>query len=1133
MLASAVHSLNGGLSCNTKCSGYKLVTAPWFIGPRQRARGVDKSCDMAQQLVAVDMTKEVYGAWPGPGDGEANTSENQLSRSSVQRTINTPEEFVQSYQEEVDRVRDDAKALPAQLITALLRLGAKLANHPDLGDAEAPLREARERILDSDDSTSYIFESLVFTRVLGSVLQNRGHFDKADELYVSALEITRHSHGREHPWTLELQSNLGCLRIAAGSWYKTQGHVDKARECFDSASILLNNSLRAKMLIFGESHRATLKTKCNIELVSFLLGDLTELETGFSAAMHTMEKLYGPDDSDLKRIAGQLTTIKQQRERHDDASENPENPNVDQKEYDIRPFEDTLIPELPTLERCNDHVDDVEVEQKRTSIGALHTAFDWLYPDWVTPTVRALAWSGDFIKDWTGMDMQTVVEALGFPKWQIFAEWSIVTRREVLLEQAAAGGHCSAVGVLLQSLQGAEQEKLQDKEAILNQAFHRAIESGSIPVVRLFLASGRNPTVVDNAGTPALHKAAQLGLEKVLMELVKNIDDIDVRDGNGDTPLDIALRENHESVIRFLMRRKGALIASMKPATKDSNVESTRKGYDLKVFDKILYTGMNATVVNFHVDLMRNVEEHRVWSGAVEGVASDRNILERLVNDKERTGETPDSTWIHIPTNNMFWVEVIMTSISLKFPVTTALMKNLTTTNDDRERYMNLLCDEVWSNQLHESLHDSVREYPNLYILPSCHLFNVTDVLARLAAHESDTVVYMPYIHWESEFGKAEMDKVVGEAKHMSRNRLTQVRDFISDQVGRWIASADNASTALHKEEEWIYEETSPDSRLLYTYLYTSGMPPLHVRRTFDQFQYYMNDNTAARDSDQVISRYFHRRFGDLPVPIMMVDQLWMWIIGEGTIITCFPQKWGDDDTSDDIAHILDTTNILDSVLERLNVKLREPIMSVYELTDVILARCLGLPFDSTQWANEQQRYLEIFAHSINYVADEEIRLFNYFADRGKSGEKFKQRRYKEATLDPNDQITRRKLRTKLAQKTLEHFPNYKEARAIMSKAKTSKRHWGIEEKDMEEIFDISNEIELLKEIKDIQDELNILRTLFSQQIRVLESYHHASGKRSRSSEAVSVLHRFLDTVKKLDIDAQRPYKARPELLVA
>ena len=36
---------------------------------------------------------------------------------------------------------------------------------------------------------------------------------------------------------------------------------------------------------------------------------------------------------------------------------------------------------------------------------------------------------------------------------------------------------------------------------------------------------------------------------------------------------------------------------------------------------------------------------------------------------------------------------------------------------------------------------------------------------------------------------------------------------------------------------------------------------------------------------------------------------------------------------------------------------------------------------------------------------------------------------------------------------------------------------------ELELIFDISQEIELLKEIKDIRDELNILRSLYGQQM--------------------------------------------------
>ena len=42
-----------------------------------------------------------------------------------------------------------------------------------------------------------------------------------------------------------------------------------------------------------------------------------------------------------------------------------------------------------------------------------------------------------------------------------------------------------------------------------------------------------------------------------------------------------------------------------------------------------------------------------------------------------------------------------------------------------------------------------------------------------------------------------------------------------------------------------------------------------------------------------------------------------------------------------------------------------------------------------------------------------------------------------------------------------------------------------------EEEFDISHEIELMREIKDIQEELNILRNLFNQQEVVLKSFTH------------------------------------------
>jgi hypothetical protein len=73
---------------------------------------------------------------------------------------------------------------------------------------------------------------------------------------------------------------------------------------------------------------------------------------------------------------------------------------------------------------------------------------------------------------------------------------------------------------------------------------------------------------------------------------------------------------------------------------------------------------------------------------------------------------------------------------------------------------------------------------------------------------------------------------------------------------------------------------------------------PLHCRRTLDQYSYYMLDTTERRDKDQVVYRWVKNRddpvrahaAGDKmesvdpqkPIPILMVDQLWLWVLPDG-----------------------------------------------------------------------------------------------------------------------------------------------------------------------------------------------------------------------------------------------------------
>ena len=92
--------------------------------------------------------------------------------------------------------------------------------------------------------------------------------------------------------------------------------------------------------------------------------------------------------------------------------------------------------------------------------------------------------------------------------------------------------------------------------------------------------------------------------------------------------------------------------------------------------------------------------------------------------------------------------------------------------------------------------------------------------------------------------------------------------------------------------------EKNTDTCLLRAYLDDAGSKPLHCRRTLDQFSYYMLDTTESRDRDQVLWRWGRKKLekaakagrtvrGD-DAPVLMVDQLWMWVLHDGEFILAF-----------------------------------------------------------------------------------------------------------------------------------------------------------------------------------------------------------------------------------------------------
>ena len=88
---------------------------------------------------------------------------------------------------------------------------------------------------------------------------------------------------------------------------------------------------------------------------------------------------------------------------------------------------------------------------------------------------------------------------------------------------------------------------LNDADAIVTASWH-----GEIDVVRHLLTAGISPDTIDEHGGTALHAAAQEGWEQVAILLIEAKADINKKDKDGNTPLDIAIYHEHTAIVNLL-----------------------------------------------------------------------------------------------------------------------------------------------------------------------------------------------------------------------------------------------------------------------------------------------------------------------------------------------------------------------------------------------------------------------------------------------------------------------------------------------------------------------------------------------------------------------------------------------------
>lgn len=207
-------------------------------------------------------------------------------------------------------------------------------------------------------------------------------------------------------------------------------------------------------------------------------------------------------------------------------------------------------------------------------------------------------------------------------------------------------------------------------------ALHLAVAHGRDDIVELLIHYNANIKAKSDGKWTALHNACQQGSVKVVRTLLGAGAEINARLLNGMTPLHIAAQNDHLHVVECLIEREECKrtardafgITPFILAAKQKNRDIVNK---LAPFNQVetltrdafgACTGFQGTIVdfgNFH-------KENRVTKRSVFEIlyAKDPgNPRKPAFTVLPRQQKAVDFRWIHLPANNMAWVEALLTKV--------------------------------------------------------------------------------------------------------------------------------------------------------------------------------------------------------------------------------------------------------------------------------------------------------------------------------------------------------------------------------------------------------------------------------------------------------------------------------------
>ncbi|PWY68656.1 hypothetical protein BO70DRAFT_374330 [Aspergillus heteromorphus CBS 117.55] len=308
--------------------------------------------------------------------------------------------------------------------------------------------------------------------------------------------------------------------------------------------------------------------------------------------------------------------------------------------------------------------------------------------------------------------------------------------------------------------------------------------------------------------------------------------------------------------------------------------------------------------------------------------------------------------WIHVPYTHTGWVPAVLSRAC---------------SDQERQKFSeDFMNEEHWYSNLIRARH---LEPHARYVRPACiHFKNGSLPLSPGEQHDPRLALYL---HWDTYLNLVQRRKVVEE--RLQQGRFRPVPGEIS--------------------------KSSLESKLIWKFL--GNEPPIHIRRTLDQFGYPNLRSTVARDDDQMLWKRTKRmvnrndEIGPGPGPsvqsadgteakttfmdgkVLMVDQLWLWIADDKTVVTFFPNQ----EATTAEGKLYEQSNLYNSIYNELNGDLARRFETAGDLASLMVLHAVTVLLDRT--LHRDLQVLRIFEESISILTEIVTKSFKRFRNRG------------------------------------------------------------------------------------------------------------------------------------------------------